>query len=160
MNPACEIPEYASIRTTFVWRSATTLPIVIDSAARIHISGRTTSGRSANPMITSCSRATNPAALDDTERNAVIGVGAPSYVSGAHVWNGTADTLKPDPGDPEDDAQRYRRRALCACQGCADVGQLGAARHAVEQRHAVQQHAGGQHPHQVVLGARLVPLGI
>src|SRR4029453_2597804 len=97
MNPACGNPEYASIRTTFVWRSATTLPIVIDSAARIHISGRTTSGRSANPMITSCTRGTNPAALDDTERNAVIGVGAPSYVSGAHVWNGTADTLKPNP---------------------------------------------------------------
>ncbi len=27
----------------------------------------------------------------------VIGVGAPSYVSGAQVWNGTAETLKPKP---------------------------------------------------------------
>ena len=42
-------------------------------------------------------RATKPAAFAETDRNAVTGVGAPSYVSGAHVWNGTADTLKPKP---------------------------------------------------------------
>ena len=29
--------------------------------------------------------------------NAVTGVGAPSYTSGAHMWNGTADTLNPKP---------------------------------------------------------------
>ena len=28
--------------------------------------------------------------------NAVTGVGAPSYASGAHMWNGTAATLKPN----------------------------------------------------------------
>src|SRR5881394_1888009 len=48
-------------------------------------------------MKTSSMMATNPAALDDTDRNAVMGVGAPSYVSGAHVWNGTADTLNAKP---------------------------------------------------------------
>ena len=39
----------------------------------------------------------NDAAFDPTERNAVIGVGAPSYTSGAHMWNGTAAILKPMP---------------------------------------------------------------
>ena len=29
--------------------------------------------------------------------NAVAGVGAPSYTSGAHMWKGTAATLKPNP---------------------------------------------------------------
>ena len=41
--------------------------------------------------------ATKPAAFDATEKNAVTGVGAPSYVSGAHWWNGTAEILKPKP---------------------------------------------------------------
>src|SRR5205085_6409154 len=39
----------------------------------------------------------NDAALEPTDRNAVIGVGAPSYTSGAHMWNGTAAILKPTP---------------------------------------------------------------
>ena len=39
----------------------------------------------------------NEAAFDPTERNAVIGVGAPSYTSGAHMWNGTAAILNPMP---------------------------------------------------------------
>ena len=39
----------------------------------------------------------NAAALDPTARWAVIGVGAPSYTSGAHIWKGTAATLNPSP---------------------------------------------------------------
>ncbi len=66
------------MRTRLVWRRATTLPMVIDSADSTHMSGRTTSVCPAKPIITSCSSATNPAALDDTDRNAVTGVGAPS----------------------------------------------------------------------------------
>ena len=48
-------------------------------------------------MNTSVTRATNPAALDATLKNAVTGVGAPSYTSGAHWWNGTALTLNAKP---------------------------------------------------------------
>ena len=39
----------------------------------------------------------NDAAFDPTDRNAVTGVGAPSYTSGAHIWNGTAAILNPMP---------------------------------------------------------------
>ena len=42
-------------------------------------------------------RATKPAVFEATDRNAVTGVGAPSYVSGAHWWNGTAETLNAKP---------------------------------------------------------------
>ena len=35
------------------------------------------------------------AALEATDRYAVTVVGAPSYASGAHMWNGTLATLKP-----------------------------------------------------------------
>src|SRR3954451_8850021 len=73
------------------------LPIVIVSAARTQNMGSHTSCWLKKPTKTSSMIATNPAAFDATERNAVIGVGAPSYVSGAHVWNGTAETLKAKP---------------------------------------------------------------
>ena len=36
-----------------------------------------------------------PAALTVVAMKAVTGVGAPSYASGAHMWNGTAEILKP-----------------------------------------------------------------
>src|SRR3982074_790908 len=42
-------------------------------------------------------RATKPPAFDATERKAVTGVGAPSYVSGAQKWKGTALILKANP---------------------------------------------------------------
>ena len=32
-----------------------------------------------------------------TDRNAVTGVGEPSYTSGAHIWKGTLAILKPKP---------------------------------------------------------------
>ena len=42
------------------------------------------------------SRAT-AATLDPIAKYAVIGNGAPSYVSGAHIWNGTTASLNPNP---------------------------------------------------------------
>ena len=37
------------------------------------------------------------AALGPAERNAATGVGAPWYTSGAQIWKGAAETLKPRP---------------------------------------------------------------
>src|SRR3954466_2231236 len=85
------------MRMTFVCRSAIRLPTVIVSAASVQNSGCQTLLWFQNAMYTRFSSATKPAAFDATDRNAVIGVGAPSYVSGAHVWNGTADTLNANP---------------------------------------------------------------
>src|SRR3990172_8842527 len=41
--------------------------------------------------------AAKPAALEAVDRNPATGVGAPWYTSGAQKWNGTAETLKPNP---------------------------------------------------------------
>ena len=41
--------------------------------------------------------AANAAALTAAAMNAVMGVGAPSYTSGVHMWNGTAPTLNANP---------------------------------------------------------------
>ena len=42
-------------------------------------------------------RNANDAAFEATERYAVIVVGAPSYASGAHMWNGAAEILNSNP---------------------------------------------------------------
>src|SRR5687767_14763089 len=82
---------------TLVWRSAIRFPTVMVITDSTQNSGCQTSSFPAKAMNTSASSATNPAVLLATDRKAVIGVGAPSYVSGAHVWNGTAETLKANP---------------------------------------------------------------
>ena len=38
---------------------------------------------------------TNPIFFEPVARNVETGVDAPSYTSGAHMWNGTAEILNP-----------------------------------------------------------------
>ncbi len=97
MNPPWLTLEYASMRTMFFCLRATTLPTVIVSAAITHRNGRYTSCACGKATNTIRIRPTKPAAFEATLRKAVIGVGAPSYVSGAQLWNGTALTLKAKP---------------------------------------------------------------
>src|SRR4249919_1286951 len=97
MYPAWAIPEYASNRTTWVCLSATRLPsvmVAIEIAAKI---GTQNAYWWMNATNMSCSSPAKPAALEATARKAATGTGAPSYVSGAQNWNGTADTLNANP---------------------------------------------------------------
>ncbi len=89
--------EYASIRLIFTCGMATRLPTVIVMAESAMISGVQLSTSGAIPVASTRTRMANPAALEPTERKAVIGVGAPSYASGDHWWNGTMAILKPKP---------------------------------------------------------------
>ncbi len=50
-----------------------------------------------NASVSTRNSAANAAALTPVAMNAVTGVGAPSYTSGAQAWNGTAATLKANP---------------------------------------------------------------
>src|SRR5690348_3949568 len=100
-TPACEIDEYASMRLMLSWRTAVMLPTVIVIAAittiglaQPSVPNGTTSPPSAVPNTRII--AATAAALTAAAMNAVTGVGAPSYASGAHMWNGTAATLKPN----------------------------------------------------------------
>ena len=91
------MPEYASSRTTCRCCSATRFPSVIvtsDSATNI---GTQNAYWCTNATNISWSNPAKPAALDATARNAATGTGAPSYVSGAQNWNGTAETLNANP---------------------------------------------------------------
>ena len=73
------------MRLTFVCVSAARLPTVIvttESTANSSLQSRLLDGIPSTKILSSMA---NDAALDPTERNAVIGVGAPSYTSGAHM---------------------------------------------------------------------------
>ena len=66
----------------------------------------------------------NDAAFEPTERNAVIGVGAPSYTSGAHMWNGTAAILKPTPATTRMTASTSRGSVSCPTNAVAITRRL------------------------------------
>src|SRR5439155_12163252 len=89
--------EYASMRLTLDCATPTTVPTIIVAAA---ISERTVlqssrSGTSA--AMNTRANAANAAALTPVDMNPVTAGGAPSYASGVHMWNGTADTLNAKP---------------------------------------------------------------
>ena len=50
-----------------------------------------------NAVCRTRSVSSSAATLVADDMNAVTGVGAPSYTSGVHMWNGAADALKPSP---------------------------------------------------------------
>src|SRR5258706_15836419 len=77
--------------------SAMTFPTVIVRAAMIANPGAHTDVWLPKAMKQIWSSPAKPAALDATERKAATGTGEPSYGSGAQKWNGTADTLNPNP---------------------------------------------------------------
>src|SRR6266576_1960037 len=92
------------MRFTLLWPSADRLPTVIVAIARTP--PRIGQGVPTEPLIepraASASakkrtRIAKPAAFGPTDRKAVTGVGAPSYTSGVHMWNGAALILYPKP---------------------------------------------------------------
>ena len=98
MYPAWAMLEYASSRTTWRCCRATRFPIVIvriDRTAKIGVQNSYWAGNATNISWRSPAK---PAAFDAVARNAATGTGAPSYVSGAQNWNGTARDLEGEPG--------------------------------------------------------------
>ena len=77
--------------------SAATFPNVMVMTARTQNNAVQSAETAGNPSTKIRINIANEAALDPTDRNAVTGVGAPSYTSGAHIWKGTAAILKPIP---------------------------------------------------------------
>src|SRR5690242_12681518 len=95
--PAWAMDEYASIRLILDCVNAAIFPAVIVTIDSASNSMRQSVFRDGSPSRKIRRSIANDAAFDPTERNAVTGVGAPSYTSGAHIWNGTAAILNPIP---------------------------------------------------------------
>jgi len=89
--------EYASILLMLRWEIATTLPyvmVIIASIAKVYWIS-TLNGYYAR--IRTLNAATNPIFFEPAASRADTTLGEPSYVSGAHIWNGTSAILKPNP---------------------------------------------------------------
>src|SRR5918994_6552234 len=80
-----------------VWTTPTTVPTIIVAAAMIDSTGIHSACSGSNGERKTRANAANAAALTPVDMNAVTMVGAPSYASGVHIWNGTAETLKAKP---------------------------------------------------------------
>ena len=73
------------------------LPATIVRPAMAEMSGTQTSAALPAPSRYSRKMTMKPAAFGATDNHATNGVLAASYVSGTHIWNGTAAILKPTP---------------------------------------------------------------
>src|SRR5256885_7662018 len=78
-------------------------PVIVRAASTASIALQSTLSGPSAPTSTRM-MAANAAAFGPTDMNAVAGVGAPSYASGVHWWNGTTAALKPRPTVTSDSA--------------------------------------------------------
>ena len=110
--------------------------------------------RSGNASSQTRRNAANAAAFTVAAMYAVIGVGAPSYTSGAHMWNGTAATLNPKPTSSSampTSSSGLRSQAAASAMRSRDRGEVRRARRAVHERDAVQQERRRERAEQEVL---------
>src|SRR5256884_9420530 len=87
---------YARSRLTFVCTNAPRLPANIVSAASAQ-KAQNQKCVAAGTVAKMRSSKAKAAAFGPAGKRAVTGVGAPSYTSRVHTWNGAAATLKPSP---------------------------------------------------------------
>src|SRR6476620_9388023 len=111
--PAWAMDEDASIRLMLDCVNAAIFPAVIVTIDNASKSRRQSVFRDGSPSRKIRSSIANDAAFEPTDRNAVTGVGAPSYTSGAHMWNGTAAILNPTPATTRITASTSR--GSCSC---------------------------------------------
>src|SRR5882724_1181355 len=98
--------EYANRRFTLRCVIATQLPntmlkVAMTASSIVHPEEKwpqnAEPSKPANPTSSTFSKIKKLATFEPVAINAVTGVGAPSYASGAHKWNGTTATLNPNP---------------------------------------------------------------
>src|SRR5881392_1833715 len=89
--------EYESIRFTFDCATPTTVPTIIVAAAITQITSLQVPRNGSNADRNTRTNAANAAALTPVDMKPVTAGGVPSYASGVHMWNGTADTLNANP---------------------------------------------------------------
>src|SRR6185295_13841095 len=89
--------EYASIRFTLVCATPTRVPPIIVAAAIAQTTGLQWGRIGSKAERNTRTNAAKAAALTPVDMKPVTAGGAPSYASGVHMWNGTADTLKANP---------------------------------------------------------------
>src|SRR6266487_591190 len=112
------------MRLTFDCVTAATLPTVMVMADSTQNNRRQSAFIDGIPSTKIRINIAKDAAFEPTDRNAVIGVGAPSYTSGAHMWNGTAAILNPTPATTRITASTRRRSLSCPANSGAIARRL------------------------------------
>src|SRR6185312_16020548 len=88
---------YAMRRFTFDCVKAAKLPMIIVSNAMDQSSGVQRGLRDPKPVIKIRRSTAKAAAFGPADMNALTGLAAPWYTSGAQIWNGAAETLNKRP---------------------------------------------------------------
>ena len=111
---------------------ASTFPTTIVRMARMIMTWPQSDQAEPAAMMNSLAKPRKAAALTAVAMKAVTGVGAPSYTSGAQLWNGTAETLKPKPVTSEDEGhdEEPAGRHAAAGEPAQAGGDAGVARRA------------------------------
>src|SRR3984957_6785998 len=91
------IEEYAISRLILVCPIAASAPSTIEAIDTITTSNCHAPTSEANEVPITRSSSAIAATFGAVAKNTVTDVGAPSYTSGVHMWNGTADTLNASP---------------------------------------------------------------
>ena len=129
MYPACAMLEYASMRLILVWDTATIFPRIIDAAAMSAITSLSVGSAFSAKGLKTRRNPENAAALPPVAMKPLTVVGAPSYTSGAHMWNGNAATLNKSPTSTR--ARPTTKTGECArareCDGIALMAVLPVA---------------------------------
>src|SRR5215470_609329 len=112
--------EYASIRLTFVCETPTTVPTIIVNAAIGQSTDPQLARSGSNADRNTRTNAANAAALTPVDMKPVTEDGAPSYASGVHIWNGTADTLNAKPTSSRPSASSCIGEGDSACAAITD----------------------------------------
>src|SRR5690348_5105002 len=89
--------EYASLRFRFDCATPTTVPRIIVAAAITQTIGAQSALNGSKDERNTRANAANAAALTPVDMKPVTIAGAPSYASGVHMWNGTAEILNAKP---------------------------------------------------------------
>src|SRR5262245_21613576 len=89
--------EYASMRLRLVCATPTTVPRIIVATATVAITGAHSPLNGSNADRNTRANAANAAAFTPVDMKPVTMAGAPSYASGVHMWNGTAEILNANP---------------------------------------------------------------
>src|SRR5690348_1487372 len=107
--------EYASMRLRLLCATPTTVPRIIVNAARTATIGAQSPLNGSNDDRKTRANAANAAALTPVDMKPVTIAGAPSYASGVHMWNGTAEILKAKPTSSRPSAIRTSGLLVSAC---------------------------------------------
>src|SRR5262252_209910 len=112
--------EYASMRFTLDCVTPATVPAIIVAAARIQTTSLQLARSGSNADRNTRTNAANAAAFTPVDMKPVTDEGAPSYASGVHMWNGTAETLNAKPTSRRPSASQCIGDGDSACAAIAD----------------------------------------